>query len=142
MQIGFKLIIQNYLFNQNLSEYHTGYRAYRAYVLDSIDYNSLSDDFIIPNLVLESINKDNDLSQTTIICSDVLVYQNIVNDKTRMCDIVNIKYLDFNDTSTKYFLVCREGDISYLKERFGIDLDLSLWYKYKQIFEFTIYSKK
>ncbi len=96
--------------------------------------------FIIPNLVLESINKDNDLSQTTIICSDVLVYQNLVNDKTRMCDIVNIKYLDLNDTSTKYFLICREDDISYLKERFGIDLDLSFWYKYKQIFEFTIYS--
>ena len=98
------------------------------------------DRFEIPNLVLESINKDYDLSQATIICFDVLVFQNIVNDKTRMCDITNIKYLDFKDTNTKYFLICREDDISYLKERFGIDLDLSLWSKYKQIFEFTIYS--
>jgi hypothetical protein len=106
------------------------------------DYNRMEqyDRFEIPNLVLKSIKKDNDLSQVTIICSDVLVYQNIVNDKTRMCDITNIKYLDFNDKSTKYYLICREDEISYLKQRFGIDLDLSLWYKYKQIFEYTIYS--
>lgn len=106
------------------------------------EYNRMEqcDRFEIPNLVLESINKGNDLSQTTIICSDVLVYQNIVNDKTRMCDITNIKYLDLNDTSSKYFLICRDDEILYLKERFGIDLDLSLWSKYKQIFEYTIYS--
>lgn len=105
-------------------------------------YNRMEqyDRFEIPNLVLESINKDSDLSKATIICSDVLVYQNIVNDKTRMCDITNIKYLDLNDINTKYFLICREDEISYLKQRFGIDLDLSLWYKYKQIFGYTIYS--
>lgn len=107
------------------------------------DYNRMEqyDRFEIPNLVLESIDKDFDLSQATIICFDVLVYQNIVNDKTRMCDITNINYLDFTDTNQKYFLICRDDDIPYLKERFGINLDLSLWSKYKEIFEFTIYSK-
>lgn len=47
--------IQNFLFKQNLSEYHTGYRAYRARVLDSIDYGSLSDDFIFDNQMLLEI---------------------------------------------------------------------------------------
>lgn len=105
------------------------------------DYNRMEqyDRFEIPNLVIESINKDYNLSKATIICFDVLVYQIIVNDKTRMCDITNIKYLDFKDSNSKYFLICRDDDISYLKDRFGIDLDLSLWSKYKQIFEFTIY---
>lgn len=106
------------------------------------DYNKMEqyNRFEIPNLVLESISKDYDLSKTTIICSDVLVYQNIVNDEIRMCDIINIKYLNLNDTSSKYFLICNDDEISYLQERYGIDLNLSLWSKYKQIFEFTIYS--
>lgn len=106
------------------------------------DYNRMEqfDRFKIPNLVLESINKDYDLSQTTIICFDILVYQNIVNNKTRMCDITNIGYLDLKDTSSKYFLICRDDDICYLKERYGIDLDLSLWSQYKKILEYSIYS--
>lgn len=49
--------IQNFLYKQNLSEYHTGYRAYRAQVLDSIDYDSLSDDFIFDNQILLEIIK-------------------------------------------------------------------------------------
>jgi len=54
----FLTTIQNFLFRQNLSEYHTGYRAYRAQVLDSIDYGSLSDDFIFDNqMLLEIIRK-------------------------------------------------------------------------------------
>ena len=106
------------------------------------DYNKMEqyNRFEIPYLVLESINEDYDLFQTTIICSDVLVYQNIVNERIRMCDINNIEYLDLNDTSSKYFLICNDKEISYLKERYGIDLDLSLWSKYKQIYEFTIYT--
>lgn len=53
----FLTTIQNSLFKQNLSEYHTGYRAYRAQVLDSIDYDSLSDDFIFDNQILLEIIK-------------------------------------------------------------------------------------
>ena len=53
----FLTTIQNFLFKQNLSEYHTGYRAYRAQVLDSIDYDSLSDDFIFDNQILLEIIK-------------------------------------------------------------------------------------
>lgn len=40
---------QNLLINQKLSEYHTGYRAFSAEVLRSIDYNVCDDDFILDN---------------------------------------------------------------------------------------------
>lgn len=49
---------QNVLFGQKLSEYHTGYRAYKSYVLKSIDFTSLSDDFIFDNqMILEILKK-------------------------------------------------------------------------------------
>ena len=46
---------QNILMNQKLSEYHTGYRAYDRKVLESIDYNANSDDFIFDNQFLAQI---------------------------------------------------------------------------------------
>lgn len=46
---------QNVLMNQKLSEYHTGYRAYNKEVLESIDYNKNSDDFIFDNQFLAQI---------------------------------------------------------------------------------------
>jgi len=44
--------IQNILMGQKLSEYHTGYRAFSAKVLRSIDYAGNSDDFIFDNQIL------------------------------------------------------------------------------------------
>lgn len=45
----FLTFTQNVLINQKLSEYHTGYRAFSAEVLRSIDYNVCNDDFILDN---------------------------------------------------------------------------------------------
>jgi glycosyltransferase involved in cell wall biosynthesis len=47
--------IQNILMNQKLSEYHSGYRAYSKEVLEKINYNSNSDDFIFDNQILAQI---------------------------------------------------------------------------------------
>ena len=47
--------LQNILLRQKLSEYHTGYRAYAAQVLRSINYSSNSDDFIFDNQVIAQI---------------------------------------------------------------------------------------
>jgi glycosyltransferase involved in cell wall biosynthesis len=47
--------IQNILMNQKLSEYHSGYRAYSREVLEIIDYNSNSDDFVFDNQILAQI---------------------------------------------------------------------------------------
>ena len=60
----FLTFIQNVMFNQNLSEYHTGYRAYKASVLKRIDYNALSDDFIFDNqMLLDIINRNYVISE-------------------------------------------------------------------------------
>ena len=45
--------------NQKLSEYHTGYRAFTANVLNAIDYNNNSNDFIFDNQMLAQIFYDN-----------------------------------------------------------------------------------
>ena len=46
---------QNVLMNQKLSEYHTGYRAFSREVLESINYNINSDDFVFDNQMLAQI---------------------------------------------------------------------------------------
>lgn len=47
--------IQNFLMNQKLSEYHTGYRAYHREVLEKIEYMHNSDDFIFDNQMIAQI---------------------------------------------------------------------------------------
>lgn len=46
---------QNILMSQKLSEYHTGYRAFSKDVLEAIDYNANSDDFVYDNQMLAQI---------------------------------------------------------------------------------------
>ena len=46
---------QNFLMKQKLSEYHTGYRAFSKNVLNSINYNNNSDDFVFDNQMLAQI---------------------------------------------------------------------------------------
>ena len=46
---------QNLLVNYKLSEYHTGYRAFSAEVLRSINFNENSDDFVFDNEMLSQI---------------------------------------------------------------------------------------
>jgi len=47
--------IQNLLFNQKLSEYHTGYRAFSKEVLRAVDYKRNSNDFIFDNQMIAQI---------------------------------------------------------------------------------------
>jgi len=46
---------QNLLMGLKLSEYHTGYRAFRADVLRGIDYHRNSDDFVFDNQIILQI---------------------------------------------------------------------------------------
>jgi glycosyltransferase involved in cell wall biosynthesis len=48
-------LTQNFLLNQKLSEYHTGFRAFSRTVLTSVNYNINSDDFIFDNQMLAQI---------------------------------------------------------------------------------------
>jgi len=47
--------IQNVLMHQKLSEYHTGYRAFSKEVLENINFNVNSDDFVFDNQMLAQI---------------------------------------------------------------------------------------
>ncbi|PID87773.1 MAG: glycosyl transferase family 2 [Bacteroidia bacterium] len=51
----FLTLFQNILMNQKLSEYHTGYRAFSKEVLEAVNYNDNSDDFIFDNQMLAQI---------------------------------------------------------------------------------------
>lgn len=51
----FLTFLQNLLMGQKLSEYHTGYRAFSADLLRSIDYNRLSDNFVFDNQIIAQI---------------------------------------------------------------------------------------
>lgn len=44
--------IQNLILNQNLSEYHTGYRAYSSRLLRTLAFQNYSDDFVFDNEIL------------------------------------------------------------------------------------------
>ncbi len=46
---------QNILIGQKLSEYHTGYRAFSKEILENINYNSNSDDFIFDNQFIAQV---------------------------------------------------------------------------------------
>jgi glycosyltransferase involved in cell wall biosynthesis len=46
---------QNLIINQKLSEYHTGYRAFSREVLEKVNYNANSDDFVFDNQMLAQI---------------------------------------------------------------------------------------
>jgi len=48
-------LAQNILINQKLSEYHTGYRAYKREVLENILFENNSDDFVFDNEVVSQI---------------------------------------------------------------------------------------
>ena len=62
----FLTFTQNLLMNQKLSEYHTGYRAYSREVLESINYNKNSDDFIFDNQFLAQIfDKNYEIAEIT-----------------------------------------------------------------------------
>lgn len=48
-------LVQNLLLGQKLSEYHTGYRAYTRAVLETVDFEQNSDDFIFDNQIVAQI---------------------------------------------------------------------------------------
>jgi len=51
----FLTLTQNFLMWQKLSEYHTGYRAFSREVLEKINYEVNSDDFVFDNQMLAQI---------------------------------------------------------------------------------------
>jgi hypothetical protein len=48
-------LFQNILMGQKLSEYHTGYRAFDANVLKTVNFDKCSDDFVFDNEITAQI---------------------------------------------------------------------------------------
>ncbi len=48
-------LIQNILMNQKLSEYHTGYRCFNAKILNEINFENNSDDFVFDNEIIAQL---------------------------------------------------------------------------------------
>ena len=48
-------LVENIVSRQNLSEWHTGFRAYRREVLESVGYHEFSDDFVFDSQMLFAI---------------------------------------------------------------------------------------
>lgn len=48
-------LIQNIIMNQKLSEYHTGYRAFSAEIVQELNLDANSDDFVFDNQMLAQI---------------------------------------------------------------------------------------
>jgi len=62
----FLTLFQNILMNQKLSEYHSGYRAFSKEVLESINYEVNSGDFVFDNQMLAQIfYKDFEIGELT-----------------------------------------------------------------------------
>ena len=51
----FLTLVQNWLISHKLSEYHTGYRAFRADLLKALPLDLNSDDFVFDNQMLAQI---------------------------------------------------------------------------------------
>ncbi len=51
----FLTFVQNLLMGQKLSEYHTGYRAFARQVLEKINFQANSDDFVFDNQIIAQI---------------------------------------------------------------------------------------
>jgi len=59
-------LTQNFLLNEKLGEYHTGYRAFSREVLENVNYQKLSDDFIFDNQIIAQIfNKKFEIGEVT-----------------------------------------------------------------------------
>lgn len=95
----FLTLFQNILMNQKLSEYHTGYRAYSRNVLENIDFNQNSDDFIFDNQFLAQIFY-NGFEIAEITCPT-----KYFDDASSINFSRSVKYgLGVMTTSVKYFL--------------------------------------
>lgn len=51
----FLTLFQNFFLNKNLSEYHSGYRAFSSKILKDLPFGKMSDDFIFDNQMLSLI---------------------------------------------------------------------------------------
>ena len=104
----FLTILQNICLNKGLSEYHSGYRAFKRSVIEKIDFKNLDNDFIFDNQFLALVLYNN-FSIGEISCP------------TKYFDAASsINFL----RSLKYGIGVVSVSLLYLLSRFGIKLSI------------------
>ena len=84
--------------------------------------------FYAPYKTLEILKEEGTSPSSTIIISpEILTLQNIGNKSLFVCDAVHFDKLNFTKNGYKYYMLCRDGDIEYLRRRFGAIIDISRW---------------
>ncbi len=95
----FLTLTQNLLMNQKLSEYHSGYRAFSKKVLESINIEKNSDDFVFDNQMLAQI------FYAGFDIAEITCPTKYFDDASSINFRRSFKYgLGVIDTSLKYFL--------------------------------------
>ena len=83
--------------------------------------------FEVPYRALNIIKNEGTSSSSVIISTNVLTLQIIGDESLFICDAVRYDKLDFNKTGFQYYMLCRDGDIEYLQQRYGSIIDISRW---------------
>ena len=83
--------------------------------------------FDAPNKALDIIKNEETTFSSVIISTDVLTLQNLGDETLFVCDAVHYDKLDFNKTGFQYYMLCRDGDIEYLQQRYGPTIDINRW---------------
>ena len=83
--------------------------------------------FSAPQKTLDILENERLLSKSVIISPDILTLQNLGNNSLFVCDAFNYNLLDFNMDGVNYYFLCRDGDVEYLKKRFGLNVDMNRW---------------
>lgn len=83
--------------------------------------------FEAPQKTLDIIKNEKKEHTPVVISPDILTLQNIGDNSLFVCDAFQYDMLEFNMNSFQYYLLCRDGDIEYLKQRYEALIDLDEW---------------
>lgn len=76
---------------------------------------------------LDIIKNEKNEHIPVVISPDILTLQNIGDNSLFVCDAFQYDMLEFNMNSFQYYLLCRDGDIEYLKQRYEALIDIDKW---------------
>ena len=101
-----------------------------VYQTTSLRYSFNNDEwtnrFEAPQKTLDIIKNEKKEHTPVVISPDILTLQNIGDNSLFVCDAFQYDNLEFN-MNFQYYLLCRDGDIEYLKQRYEALIDINKW---------------
>ena len=84
--------------------------------------------FYAQNKTIEIIqNEDPNPNSAIVISPEILTLQNLGGNSLFVCDAFHYNKLDFRKKDFQYYFLCRDGDIDYLRKRYGVDINVKKW---------------